>query len=89
MVHTDTFTSSSVNISWTESSSLCITNYRYNVSSTTIDDTTTSNSVVLEGLVPCNDTLCVIVTAIDTADRTNSSDPICFVINGKHILLSL
>ena len=86
-IHTDTFTSSSVNISWTESSSPCVTNYRYNVSSTTIDSTTTSNSTVLEGLVPSNDTLCVIVATIDTASRTNSSDPVCFVINGKYILL--
>ncbi len=87
MVHTDTFTSSSVNISWTESSSPCVTNYRYNVSSTTINGTTTSNSVVLEGLVPSDDTLCVEVATVDTADRTNSSDPVCFVFNGNYILL--
>ena len=83
MVNTDTFTSSSVNISWTESSSPCVTNYRYNVSSTTIDSTTTSNSTVLEGLVPSDDTLCVEVATVDTANRTNSSDPVCFVINGR------
>ncbi len=86
-IHTDTFTNSSVNISWTESSSPCVTNYRYNVSSTTIDGTTTSNSTVLEGLIPSNDTLCVEVATVDTANRTNSSDPaICFVFNGKHLL---
>ena len=85
-IHTDTFTNSSVNISWTESSSPCVTNYRYNVSSTTIDGTTTSNSTVLEGLIPSNDTLCVEVATVDTANRTNSSDPVCFVINGKHLL---
>ncbi len=82
-IHNDTFTSSSVNISWTESPSPCLTNYRYNVSSTTIDGTTTSNSTVLEGLVPSDDQYCVIVTAIDSADMTNSSDPVCFVFNGK------
>ena len=83
IIHTDTFTSSSVNISWTESSSPCVTEYRYTVSSTTINSTTTSNSAVLEGLVPSDDPYCVTVAAVDTADRTNSSDPVCFIFNGK------
>ncbi len=81
-IHTDTFTSSSVNISWTESPSPCVTHYRYNVSSTTIDGTTTSNSVVLDGLVLSDVVHCIEVATVDTANRTNSSDPVCFVFNG-------
>ena len=79
IIHTDTFTSSSVNISWTESSSPCVTEYRYTVSSTTINSTTTSNSAVLEGLVPSDDPYCVTVAAVDTANRTNSIIVILFV----------
>ncbi len=30
--------------------------------------------------------MCVEVATVDTAGRTNSSDPVCFVINGKHLL---
>ena len=86
-IHTDTFTNSSVNISWTESSSPCVTSYRYNVSSTAIEENiimeTSSNSVMVEGLVPSDDQYCVVVTAIDTANRNSSgSDPSCFIFNG-------
>ncbi len=81
-IHTDTFTNSSVNISWTESSSPCVTHYRYNVSSTTIDSTTTSNSTVLDGLVLSDVVHCIEVAIVDTANITNSSDPVCFVFNG-------
>lgn len=86
------FTSSSVNISWTESSSSsssCFKGYRYNVSSTAIEENiimeTTSNSVMVEGLVPSDDQYCVVVTAIDTANRTsNGTDPSCFIFSGEY-----
>ena len=87
---TDTFTSTSVNISWTESSSPCVTGYRYNVSSAAIEDNiimefnSTDSTVVIEGLVPSDDQYCVVVTATDTANRNSSdSDPACFIFNGE------
>ena len=88
-IHNDTFTNSSVNISWTESSSPCVTSYRYNVSSTAIEENiimeTSSNSVMVEGLVPSDDQYCVVVTAIDTANRNSSgSDPSYFIFNSKY-----
>ena len=87
-IHTDTFTSSSVSISWTESSSDCVTGYRYNVSSTatTIVQSTSDpavTTVTVEGLVPSDDQYCVVVTTIDTANRYSSdSDTVCLYYNG-------
>ena len=91
-IHTDTFTSSSVNISWTESSSDCVTGYRYNVSSTatTIVQSTSDpavTTVTVEGLVPSDDQYCVVVTTIDTANRYSSdSDTVCLYYNGRYIV---
>ena len=45
-------------------------------------DTTTSNSTVLEGIVPSDDNYCVTVTATDYTTRT--SDQSCFRFNGKY-----
>ncbi len=78
LVDTNTFTSSSVAISWTESPSVCKTTFTYNVNST--NDTTTSNSTVLEGIVPSDNNYCVTVTATDYTNRT--SDQSCFRFNG-------
>ena len=81
------FTSSSVSISWTESSSDCVTGYRYNVSSTatTIVQSTSDpavTTVTVEGLVPSDDQYCVVVTTIDTANRYSSdSDTVCLYYN--------
>ena len=95
-IHTDTFTSSSVSISWTESSSDCVTGYRYNVSSTatTIVQSTSDpavTTVTVEGLVPSDDQYCVVVTTIDTANRENSSnDSSCILFNGNsHVMFAL
>ena len=44
------------------------------------NDTTTSNSTVLEDLVPSDDNYCVTVTATDYTNRT--SDQYCFRFNG-------
>ena len=45
---------------------------------------TSSNSVMVEGLVPSDDQYCVVVTAIDKVNRNSSgSDPSCFIFNGK------
>ena len=83
-----TFTNSSVSISWTESSSDCVTGYRYNVSSTatTIVQSTSDpavTTVTVEGLVPSDDQYCVVVTTIDTANRhSNDSDTVCLYFNG-------
>ena len=87
-IHTDTFTSSSVSISWTESSSDCVTGYRYNVSTATTIVQSTSDpavtTVTVEGLVPSDDQYCVVVTTIDTANRYSSdSDTVCLYYNGK------
>ena len=89
-IHTDTFTSSSVSISWTESSSDCVTGYRYNVSSTATTPIVESTSdpavttVTVEGLVPSDDQYCVVVTTIDTANRySNDSDTVCLYYNGE------
>ena len=79
LIDTNTFSNSSVAISWTESPSVCNTIFTYNVNSTIIG-TTTSNSVVLEGLVPSDDNYCVTVTATDYTTRT--SDQSCFRFNG-------
>ena len=72
LVDTNSFTNSSVAISWTASPSVCNTIFTYSVNST--NDTTTSNSTVLEGLVPSNDNYCVTVTAIDYTTRTSEQD---------------
>ena len=88
-IHTDTFTSSSVSISWTESSSDCVTGYRYNVSSTatTIVQSFSDpavTTVTVEGLIPSDDQYCVVVTTIDTANRYSSdSDTVCLYFNGE------
>ena len=86
-IHTDTFTSSSVSISWTESSSDCVTGYRYNVSSTATtivqsisDPAVTTVTVTVEGLVPSDDQYCVVVTAISSGESTS---PSCFIFNSK------
>ena len=82
------FTSSSVNISWTESSSDCVTGYRYNVSSEdnqSILDTTSTSPVTVEGLVPSYDLYYVVINSFDTANRNSSdSDPECIYFNGEH-----
>ena len=49
---------------------------------------TSSNSVMVEGLVPSDDQYCVVVTAIDTVNRNSSgSEPSCFIFNGKYVRL--
>ena len=82
IVDPDSYTSSSVSISWTESSSGFDTIFSYNVSLTnTIDGAaTTSNKTVLGDLVPSDDPYRVTVTAIDYTTRT--SDESCFLFNG-------
>ena len=88
-IHTDTFTISSVSISWTESSSDCVTGYRYNVSSTatTIVQSFSDpavTTVTVEGLIPSDDQYCVVVTTIDTANRYSSdSEIVCLYFNGE------
>ena len=84
-IHTDTFTSSSVSISWNESDSSCVTGY--NVSSVLLQSITTSDTTVtVEGLVPSNNQYCIVVTTIDTANRSSSdSDPVCFVFNSESV----
>ena len=83
IVDPDSYTSSSVSISWTESPSVCDTTFSYNVSSTnTNDGTTTSNNAVLGDLVPSDDPYGVIVTATDYTTRT--SDESCFLFNGEN-----
>ena len=86
-IHTDTFTSSSVSISWTESNSSCVTGY--NVSSVLLQSITTSDTTVtVEGLVPSDDQYCIVVTTIDTANRSSSdSDPVCFVFNSELVVV--
>ena len=87
-IHTDTFTSSSVSISWTDPSSDCVTGYRYNVSSTTTTIVQSTSdpavtTVTVEGLVPSDDQYCVVVTTIDTANRYSiDSDTVCLYYNG-------
>ena len=88
---TDTFTSASVSISWAQPPPDCVTGYRYTVSSAANEDdiimefNSTDSAVVIEGgLVPSDDQYCVVVTAIDTANRnSNDSDPACFIFNGE------
>ena len=47
----------------------------------------TSNSVMVEGLVPSDDQYCVVVTAIDIKHNSgNGSDPVCFTFTGINIL---
>ncbi len=46
----------------------------------TTTDTTTSNSTVLEGIVPSDGNYCVTVTATDYTTRT--SEQSCFRFNG-------
>ena len=88
-IHTDTFSSSSVSISWTDSSSDCVNGYRYNITSaaTTIVQSTSDHAVTtvtVEGLVPSDDQYCVVVTTIDTANRYSSdSDTVCLYYNGE------
>ena len=87
-IHTDTFTSSSVSISWTESSSDCVTGYRYNVSleDHQILNTTSNSPVTVEGLVPSYDLYYVVINSFDTANRNSSdSDPECVYFNGEHV----
>ena len=83
------FTSSSVSISWTESSSDCVTGYRYNVSSEdnqSILDTTSNSPVTVEGLVPSFHLYYVVINSFDTANRNSSdSDPECLYFNGEHV----
>ena len=82
------FTSSSVSISWTESSSDCVTGYRYNVSSEDIQilDTTSNSPVTVGGLVPSYDLYYVVINSFDTANRNSSdSDPECVYFNGEHV----
>ena len=87
IVDPDSYTSSSVNISWTESPSVCDTTFSYNILSTnTIYDTTTSNNAVLGGLVPSDDPYCVIVTATDYTTRTSNQS--CFLFTSEYIHLS-
>ena len=82
------FTSSSVSISWTESSSDCVTGYRYNVSSedTQILDTTSNSPVTVEGLVPSYGLYYVVINSFDAANRNSSdSDTECVYFNGEHV----
>ena len=81
------FTSSSVSISWTESSSDCVTGYRYNVSSgNQVLDTTSNSPVTVEGLDPSYDLYYVVINSFDTANRNSSdSDPECVYFNGEHV----
>ena len=83
------FTSSSVNISWTESSSDCVTGYRYNVSSEdnqSILDTTSNSPITVEGLVPSYDLYYVVINSFDAANRNSSdSDSECIYFNGEHV----
>ena len=82
------FTSSSVSISWTESSSDCVTGYRYNVSSEDhqILDTTSNSPVTVEGLDPSDDLYYVVINSFDTANRNSSdSDTVCLYFNGEHV----
>ena len=73
----------------TESSSDCVTGYRYNVSSTatTIVQSTSDpavTTVTVEGLVPSDDQYCVVVTTIDTANRySNDSDTVCLIFDSE------
>ena len=84
----DQFTSSSVSISWTESSSDCVTGYRYNVSSedTQILNTTSNSPVTVGGLVPSYDLYYVVINSFDAANRNSiDSDTVCLYFNGEHV----
>ena len=79
---------SSVSISWTESSSDCVTGYRYNVSSEDhqILNTTSNSPVTVEGLVPSYDLYYVVINSFDAANRNSSdSDTECVYFNGEHV----
>ena len=79
------FTSSSVSISWTESSSDCVTGYRYNVSSeeNQILDTTSNSPVTVD---PSYDLYYVVINSFDTANRNSSdSDTECIYFNGERV----
>ena len=83
-VEINQFTSSSVSISWTESSSDCVTGYRYNVSSedTQILDTTSNSPVTVEGLVPSYGLYYIVINSFDTANRNDTE---CLYFNGEHV----
>ena len=92
-VHSDSFTPTSVMVSW-QSSSPCITKYQYVLSGSNIleqDVTSTGDSditVVIEDLQPSNTLYCVAVNAIDSGNRIGPGSRLgCWLFNGSLIKL--
>ena len=90
-VHSDSFTPTSVMVSW-QSSSSCITKYQYVLSGSNIleqDVTSTDDvTVVIEDLQPSSTLYCVVVNAIDSGNRIGPDSRLgCWLFNCSLIKL--
>lgn len=84
-IHDDTFSSTSVNMSWTESPSHCgPVIYRYSIlPGSELVESSTSNNVAVDVPSPSDDPYCITVSVIYIYNTTSTTNEQCFLFQGN------